>query len=53
MTALPQVALPVEYDGVRLDAGYRIDLLVEDQVIVELKTVDRILPFLKPNCFHI
>jgi GxxExxY protein len=39
-----QVALPVEYDGVRLDAGYRIDLLVEDRVIVELKAVDQLLP---------
>src|SRR5436189_3022555 len=35
-----QLALPIEYDGVKLDAGYRIDLLVEDRVIVELKCVD-------------
>jgi GxxExxY protein len=34
----------VEYDSVKLDAGYRVDLLVEDAVIVELKAVDRILP---------
>ena len=39
-----QVALPVVYKGVRLDCGYRIDLVVEDMVVVELKTVDRILP---------
>ena len=39
-----QLALPVVYDGVRLDAGYRIDLLVENSVIVELKAVERILP---------
>lgn len=39
-----QVALPVVYDGIRLDAGYRIDLLVENAVIVELKAVDRIHP---------
>lgn len=39
-----QVTLPVEYDGVKLDAGYRIDLLVEDAVIVELKSVERLLP---------
>ena len=37
-----QVDLPVVYDGVRLDAGYRIDLLVEDEVIVELKCVEQI-----------
>ncbi|MCU0238158.1 MAG: GxxExxY protein [Pyrinomonadaceae bacterium] len=39
-----QLALPVVYDGIKLDAGYRIDLLVEDTVIVELKAVDSLLP---------
>ena len=39
-----QVDLPVMYDGVRLDAGYRIDLLVAGRVIVELKAIDRLLP---------
>jgi GxxExxY protein len=38
-----QVALPVRYDGVTVDAGYRIDLLINKQVIVELKAVERIL----------
>ena len=35
-----QVPLPVIYKGVQLDCGYRLDLLVEDQVIVELKAVE-------------
>lgn len=35
-----QVPLPVVYKDVRLDAGYRIDLIVENRVIVELKSVD-------------
>jgi GxxExxY protein len=39
-----QVALPAIYDGITIDLGYRLDLLVEDQVIVELKAVDRITP---------
>jgi len=39
-----QVALPVIYDGVKLEAGYRIDLLVEDHVVVELKSVDALAP---------
>jgi GxxExxY protein len=39
-----QVALPVEYEGLRLDAGYRIDLLVEDAIVVELKAVETIHP---------
>ncbi len=39
-----QVVLPIEYDGIRLDAGYRIDLLVENVVIVELKAVEKMNP---------
>jgi GxxExxY protein len=39
-----QLALPIEYDTVRLDVGYRIDLMVEDAVIVELKAVSEIQP---------
>ncbi len=35
-----QKALPVVYKEVKLDAGYRIDLLVENKVIVELKSVE-------------
>lgn len=39
-----QVPLPVEYEGIRVDAGYRIDMLVEDTILVELKAVDAIHP---------
>lgn len=39
-----QKALPVIYDEVKLDAGYRIDLLVNNQIILELKAVDEIAP---------
>ncbi|MGZ4839745.1 MAG: GxxExxY protein [Terriglobales bacterium] len=39
-----QVELPVQYKGLKLDCGYRIDLLVSDTVIVELKAVPRLLP---------
>ena len=39
-----ELPLPVHYDGLQLDVGYRIDLLVEDSVIVELKVVSHILP---------
>ncbi|MBI4514697.1 MAG: GxxExxY protein [Deltaproteobacteria bacterium] len=34
--------LPVEYKGIRLDCGYRIDVLVEDELILELKSVDEV-----------
>ncbi len=39
-----QVPLPVVYKGVRLDCGYRIDLILENSVIRELKAVDALLP---------
>lgn len=39
-----QVDLPVIYKDVRLDCGYRLDLVVEATVIVELKAVEKILP---------
>ena len=39
-----QVELPVTYDAIRIDLGYRIDLLVEASVVVELKTVIKLLP---------
>jgi GxxExxY protein len=37
-----QKKLPIVYDGIRLDAGYRIDLLVNQSVIVEVKAVERL-----------
>ena len=43
ISVVSQIALPVTYKNNRIDAGYRIDLLVEDQVIVELKAVDKII----------
>jgi GxxExxY protein len=39
-----QVALPIIYDRITLDAGLRLDLIVERCVIVELKSVDKLLP---------
>ncbi|MBZ5658479.1 MAG: GxxExxY protein [Acidobacteriia bacterium] len=39
-----QVPLPVEYKGVKLDCGYRLDLVIQEAVILELKCVDHVLP---------
>jgi GxxExxY protein len=39
-----QVGLPVVYRDVRLEAGFRIDILVNDLIVIELKTVERLLP---------
>ncbi|MBC8486546.1 MAG: GxxExxY protein [Bacteroidetes bacterium] len=42
-----QKALPIVYDEVKLDTGYRIDLLVENEIIVDNKSVDAIAPIHK------
>ena len=39
-----EVALPLSYKGFKLDAGYRLDLLIEGRVIVEVKAVERVPP---------
>lgn len=39
-----QHALPVEYKTIKLDCGYRVDVLVEDKLIIELKSVESVLP---------
>lgn len=39
-----QKALPVVYRGINVDCGYRLDLLVEGKIILELKTVEKIVP---------
>ena len=39
-----QHALPIKYKDVKLNCGYRIDILVENQVAVELKAVEKLLP---------
>ncbi len=39
-----QAPVPVEYKGVNLECGYRIDILVDERVILELKCVEKILP---------
>jgi GxxExxY protein len=44
LRVLKQVGLPVVYDGEKMDLGYRIDLLVEDLVVVEIKCAEAINP---------
>jgi GxxExxY protein len=39
-----QVSLPIAYKGIHLGCGYKIDLIVEHEVILELKTVEALLP---------
>ena len=44
LRTLTQVALPVTYQGIKMDAGLRPDMVVEDSVIVEFKSVDTMHP---------
>ena len=39
-----QVELPVTYKGLKLDFGYKLDVVVDEQVIIELKSIEQILP---------
>jgi GxxExxY protein len=39
-----QVPLPVIYKGVKLDCGYRMDVVVENSIVVEIKAVERVVP---------
>ena len=44
LTVKKQAALPIVYDDLRVDNAFRIDLLVDDKVVVELKAIDKLLP---------
>ena len=39
-----QISLPINYKGMKLDCGYRIDLLIDGRLLVELKAVEKLLP---------
>jgi GxxExxY protein len=39
-----ELALPIQYEAVSIDAGYRIDMIVEEMIIIENKTAERLLP---------
>jgi GxxExxY protein len=41
---ITQHPLPVEYKGVRIDCGYRVDVLIANEIILELKTVQELMP---------
>jgi GxxExxY protein len=39
-----EIALPILYDGIQLDVGYRIDMVIDQSIIIENKTVEQLLP---------
>jgi GxxExxY protein len=47
-----QAPLPVIYDDHKMDVGFRVDLLVEETVIVELKSVETVTPFFKKKVIN-
>jgi GxxExxY protein len=47
LTVERQKSIPIVYDGLKLEAGYRIDILVNSQIVIELKAVDEINPIHK------
>jgi GxxExxY protein len=44
INARSQVLLPIKYKGISIDAGYRLDILINNNLILELKTVDKLAP---------
>ena len=48
-----QVDLPVPYKGSKLHCGYKLDVVVDNAVILELKCVEKILPIHEHSCLHI
>jgi GxxExxY protein len=44
LQVIKEKRMPLVYEGVELDCGYRIDLLVEQKVVVEIKSVDELIP---------
>ena len=44
LLVLQQVGLPLHYDGIKLDVGFRVDLIVDNKVIIEIKSVETLIP---------
>lgn len=53
MRVQEQVPLPIEYRGLQLDCGYRLDLVVERSVLIEVKAVGKVLPIFRAQVMPI
>jgi GxxExxY protein len=42
-----QISLPVVYEGITVDSGLRMDLMIEDSIVVEIKAVESVIPLYK------
>jgi GxxExxY protein len=47
LSVLRQIGLPVYYEGLKLELGYRVDLIVGDKVIIEIKSIEALAPIHK------
>ena len=47
LSVLRQIGLPVYYEGLKLEIGYRVDLIVGDKVIIEIKSIEALAPIHK------
>ena len=45
-----QVSLPIIYKDIRLDCGYRMDIVVENELIIEIKAIERICQSMRRRC---
>ncbi len=45
-----QKSIPVFWDEIKMDVGFKADLIINDKVIIEIKSVETINPFIKNNC---
>ncbi len=52
LQAKSQVALPVIYKGIDLELGYRADILIENKVIIEVKSIETLLPIHKKQLLN-
>jgi GxxExxY protein len=48
-----QLSIPIQYDGLVFDEGFRADMVVEDSVILELKSVESVAPVHKKTAFNL
>jgi GxxExxY protein len=51
LAAKQEVEIPIDYRGTKLHCGYRADIIVEDRVLLELKTVEKLLPIHEAQLF--
>jgi len=47
LSVLRQIGLPVYYEGLKLELGYRVDLIIGDKVIIEIKSIEALAPIHK------